>query len=115
MKVKLIEIYGSVSTLNKLIEEPLPAKVSFKLMKLLNQLNNEVKLVEDQRLKLVKQYSKDGTSVADENKEVFVKEFSEFLNEEIDVAWQPITIDTLGENLKLSVTDLSKIQYLFSE
>lgn len=115
MKVKLIEVYSSVSTLNKLMEEPLPAKVSFKLMKLLAQLNNEVKLVEDQRLKLVKQYSIDGSSVAEENKEVFVKEFSEFLNDEIEISWEPMDIEVLGDKLTMSVADLSKIQYLFKE
>jgi uncharacterized protein with von Willebrand factor type A (vWA) domain len=115
MKVKLIEVYSSVATLNKLIEEPLPARVSFKLMKLLNQLNAEVKLVEDQRLKLVKQYSEDGSTVSDTNKDSFIQEFTEFLNDDIDLAWEPIEIDALGENIKLSVTDLSKMQYLFSE
>jgi hypothetical protein len=115
MKVRLIDIYSSVSVLNKLIEEPLPTKISFKLMKLLNVLNAEVKLVEDQRLKLVKQYASDGTVVSEENKELFLKEFSEFLNEEIDVSWEPIEVDTLGDNMKLSVADLAKIQYLFKD
>jgi hypothetical protein len=115
MKVRLIDVYSSVSVLNKLIEEPLPTKLSFKLMKLLNALNAEVKLVEDQRLKLIKQYSVDGNTVSEENKEAFVKEFSEFLNEEIDMQWEQIEVDNLGDNLKLSVTDLAKIQYLFKE
>ena len=84
-------------------------------MKLLNALNAEVKLVEDQRLKLIKQYSVDGNTVSEENKEAFVKEFSEFLNEEIDMQWEQIEVDNLGDNLKLSVTDLAKIQYLFKE
>jgi len=114
MKVRLIDIYGSVSVLNKLVEEPLPTKISFKLMKLLNTLNSEVKLVEEQRLKLVKQYSEDGNTVSDQNKEVFVKEFSEFLNDEIEVTWEPIEVDSLGDNIKLSVSDLSKINYLFN-
>jgi hypothetical protein len=115
MKVKLVDIYSSVATLNKVIEEPLPTKISFKLMKLLNQLNAEVKLIEDQRLKLVKQYSGDGMSVSDENKELFIKEFSDFLNEEVDLNWETISVESLGDNLKLSVTDLAKVQYLFSE
>ena len=83
-------------------------------MKLLNTLNSEVKLVEEQRLKLVKQYSEDGNTVSDQNKEVFVKEFSEFLNDEIEVTWEPIEVDSLGDNIKLSVSDLSKINYLFN-
>lgn len=115
MKVRLIDIYGSVSVLNKLVEEPLPTKISFKLMKLLNALNAEVKLVEDQRLKLVKQYSEDGSSVSEQNKEAFIKEFSEFLNDDVEVVWEPIEVDNLGDSIKLSVTDLAKIQYLFKE
>ena len=115
MKVRLIDIYSSVSVLNKLIEEPLPTKVSFKLMKLLNVLNAEVKLVEDQRLKLVKQYSTDGNTVSEDNKDAFLKEFSEFLNEEVDVMWEPVEVDTLGDSIKLSVIDLAKIQYLFKD
>ena len=114
MKVRLIDIYSSVTVLNKLVEEPLPTKISFKLMKLLNTLNSEVKLVEEQRLKLVKQYSEDGNMVSEQNKEVFVKEFSEFLNDEIEVVWEPIEVETLGDNIKISVADLSKIQYLFN-
>ncbi len=115
MKVRLIDIYNSVSVLNKLVEEPLPTKTSFKLMKLLNILNAEVKLVEDQRVKLIKQYSMDGTTVSEQNKENFIKEFTDFLNDEVEVQWEPVEIDNLGDNLKLSVADLSKIQYLFKE
>jgi hypothetical protein len=114
MKVKLVDIYGSVATLNKLIDEPLPAKISFKLMKLLNQLNQEVKLVEDQRIKLIKKFSGEGDSVTEENKEQFIKEFSEILEETTDISWEPVSIESLGE-LKMSVVELSKIQYLFTE
>jgi len=115
MKVRLIDVYNSVSVLNKLVEEPLPTKVSFRLMKLLNALNSEVKLIEEQRLKLIKQYSTDGNTVSDQNKEAFIKEFSEFLNEEMEVQWDAIDINELGENLKLSVVDLAKVQYLFKD
>jgi hypothetical protein len=115
MKVKLIDVYASVPVLNKLIDEPLPTKISYKFMKLLNVLNGEVKLVEDQRLKLVKQYSEDGSIVSDEKKEQFLKEFSTFLDVEIEVDWEPLNIDTLGDNLKLSVVDLAKLHYLFKE
>jgi hypothetical protein len=115
MKVKLIDVYSSVGVLNKLIEEPLPTKISYKMMKLLGVLNGEVKLVEDQRLKLVKQYSEDGVSVTDDKKEQFLKEFSSFLDVEVDVDWEPISVESFGENLKLSVVDLAKIHYLLKE
>lgn len=115
MKVKLIDIYSSVGSLNKLIDEPLPAKISFKLMKLLNQLNQEVKLIEDQRTKLIKKFAgEEGTTVKDENKEQFIKELTEILEEFVDISWEPVSIDALGD-IKMSVAELSKVQYLFVE
>jgi hypothetical protein len=114
MKVKLIDIYSSVSSLNKLMEQPLSAKISFKLMKLLNAINDEVKLIEEQRMKLVKKYAEDGITVSDSKRDEFLKEFSEFLNEEVDMAWEPISIETLGD-LQLSVAELTRVQYLFTE
>jgi hypothetical protein len=115
MKVKLIDIYSSVGSLNKLIDEPLPAKISFKLMKLLNQLNQEVKLIEDQRTKLIKKFAgEEGNTVKDENKDQFIKELTEILEESVDISWEPVSIDALGD-IKMSVLELSKVQYLFVE
>lgn len=114
MKVKLIDIYSSVNSLSKLMEQPLPAKVSFKLMKLLNAVNEEVKLIEEQRMKLVKKYASDGNTVGDDKREEFLKEFSDFLNDEVEMSWEPISIDSLGD-LQLSVAELTRIQFLFSE
>ena len=111
MKVRLIDVYNSVSVLNKLVEEPLPTKVSFRLMKLLNALNSEVKLIEEQRLKLIKQYSTDGNTVSDQNKEAFIKEFSEFLNEEMEVQWDAIDInecDTI-DKFDLCMIEVTKL------
>jgi len=118
MKVKLGEIYNSVSVLSKLLDTEIPVSVSFKMMKLVNTLNSELKTVEEQRIKLVKKYSKESESesiVQDDSKEEFLKEFSVLLAEEVDVQWTPISLETMGDSVKLSVNDLTKVQYLFAQ
>lgn len=116
MKVRLSDVYVSVPVLNKVLDLELPINVSYKVMKLVNSLNTELKNIEEQRVKLVKKYSgSDQNNVSEENKQEFLKEFSALLEEEIDVSWDKISVSSLGTNMKLSVNDLGKISYLFSE
>jgi len=116
MKVKLSDVYVSVPVLTKLLDLELPINVSYKVMKLVNNLNTELKNIEEQRVKLVKKYSNnEQNTVTEEKKQEFLNEFSVLLNEEIEVDWNPVPTETLGNDLKLSVNDLGKIAYLFSE
>jgi putative IMPACT (imprinted ancient) family translation regulator len=115
MKVKLVEVYNSVSVMNKILDAELPASVAFKLTKLLKSLNDEI---EDQRVKLVsKQGQKDengSVSVSEANKEEFMKEFGELLSTEIEIQWEPVSVEKF-DGLNLSANDLLKVGFLFSE
>jgi hypothetical protein len=117
MKVSLFEIYSSVGVLNKLVDLALPAKSSYKFVKIMKKFNDELKMLEDERQKLINKYGeeKDGVvSVLEKHKEDFLKEFSELLETQIDVDWDPISIDSLG-NVELSVSEITKIQFLFRD
>lgn len=116
MKVKLSEVYVSVPVLSKALDLELPINVSYKVMKLVNSLNTELKNIEEQRVKLVKKYSdSDQNNVLEDKKQEFLKEFSLLLEEEIEVSWEKLPISSFGNDMKLSVNDLSKVSYLFSE
>ena len=116
MKVKLGDVYVSVNVLNKILDTELPVTVSYKMMKLVNKLNDELKTIENQRVKLVKKYStEEQGTVSEDNKNKFLQEFSVLLETEIDLDWEKIPLKTLDNNLKLSVNDLTKVQYIFSE
>ena len=116
MKVKLSEVYVSVPVLSKVLDLELPINISYKVMKLVNSLNTELKNIEEQRVKLVKKHSgSDQTNVAEEKKQEFLKEFAVLLEEEIEVSWEKMPISSLGNDMKLSVNDLGKVSYLFSE
>lgn len=118
MKVKLFEIYSSVPVMNKILEATLPATVSFQLTKLLKTLNEEIKIIEEQRVKLVTKYGENGeneaVTVSDSKKEEFLKEFSELLESEIELNWQPLSISNF-DGLNLSVNDMLKVQFLFTD
>ena len=118
MKVKLVDIYNSVPVMNKILETPLPASISFQLSKLLKTLNDEMKSIEEQRVKLVEKYgsSKDSgeTVVSEDKKEGFLQEFSELLNTDIEVTWHPLSASKF-DALQLSVNEMSRVQFLFSE
>ena len=118
MKVKLSEVYNSIETLNKLMQIELPITVSFKLIKLLKKLNDEVAVIEQSRVKLVKKYSPDGKdenlTVPEDKREEFFKEFSELLTTEVTVDFEPISVNSLP-NINMSVTELGKIDYIFKD
>jgi len=118
MKVKLFEIYSSVPVMNKVLETELPANIAFQLTKLLKTLNEEVKVIEDQRVKLVSKYGEKGenetVSVSEEKKQEFLKEFSELLETEIELNWTPISVEKVS-SLNLSTNDMLKIQFLFAD
>lgn len=118
MKVKLVEVYNSVSVMNKILDAELPAPIAFKLTKLFKSINEEIKSVEDQRVKMVSKYGeKDengSVSVSESNKESFIKEFSDLLATEIEVQWEPISIEKF-DSLNLSTNDLLKVSFLFAE
>jgi lipoate-protein ligase A len=118
VKVKLVDIYNSVPVMNKILETPLPASVSFQLSKLLKTLNDEMKSIEEQRIKLVEKYGNKSetqeTVVSEENKEKFLQEFSDLLNTEVEVTWHPLSSSKF-DALQLSVNEMSRVQFLFSE
>ena len=117
MKVSLFEIYSSVTVLNKLVDLALPAKSSYKFVKIMKKFNEELKILEDERQKLINKYGqeKEGTvTVQEQNKEAFLKEFGELMETQIDVDWDPISIDALG-SVELSVAEITKIQFLFRD
>jgi len=118
MKVNLGEIYVSTSVMSKLIDAPLPAKISFRLARLMKEMNEYLKHLDEERTKLIKKYGKengDGNiTVSEDNKEQFVNEFNDLLAEEIEINWEKMNPEDLG-NTPLSVGEISKIAFLFDQ
>lgn len=118
MQVKLSQIYNSIEALNRLSEMALPVSISYKLVKLIKQLSNEVDSLEKLREKLIKKHGKpDETgniTVSDENKQEFLNEFTTLLNTKITLDFEPISLDSI-KDLTMSVSDMGRLDFIFKD
>lgn len=82
-----------------------PSKLTYAIAKNLKKLEEEVKLIENQRVKLAESYAekdengnaviKDGNFCLGENREAFSKEVHDFLQTEIEISLHKCTFDSL--------------------
>jgi len=114
MKIKIGLVIASQASLNKLLSLELPIKIAFRLNRLLKELQDPIKLAEDQRLVLVKKYgSEDEESgqvrVTEANMAEFVKQVTELHEEEIEISFKPIDVEDLGD-AKLSAFEVNALE-----
>jgi hypothetical protein len=119
MIFKLAELYALTRSLPKLTQKELPIKTSFKLLKFLKRSSEEIEIAEKTRIKLVEKYAKerkDGEEmkVADENREKFQEEFSSLIEEEVNIDFELISIEELG-NISVSAMDLVPLEKIIKE
>ena len=115
MKLTNGEIFDAREPLQKLLEQKFPVKVSYGLAKLANKLNEQLKIIEEVRLGLIKTYgeaSKDNPkqiNVDPESKnfQKFADELSELFTQEVEVIFDKVkltenvaaTCDKCGHNM----------------
>lgn len=121
--MKLVEIINSEASLKKLLSTDLPVKVAFKIAKLVNKINPDLKIYEEQRFKIIKELGeqtdkeKDIWSVKPENFEKFKEELTKLSEIEVDLSFAPgkplekIKIEDLGD-IKLEPNDLVPLEWL---
>jgi hypothetical protein len=118
MQVKLSEVYNCIEPLNKLSELQLPLTVSYKLVKIVKKISDEIESIEKMRQKLIKKHGKEDESgnitVSEEKKTEFVNEFTTLLNTKIKLDFEPISLQEI-KDLTMSVSDMGRLQFLFKE
>ena len=127
MKLKLGELSTIIGSLNKLIDKEISIKTSYKLSKLTRNLMNEYKLYEDNRVKLINKYAEkdeignvkinkeDNTIIIlDVNRDKFNNEFVELINIDIEIEFEKIRLDDLGD-VMISPRDLLNLDFLFED
>lgn len=105
-----------------LLDEKLPIKQAWKLNKLAKAFEKELQEIEEFRVNLVRKLGvqeegneeAEAISVPADNMEAFVTEFNELLNQEVTIDFDPIDIDSLGEDIKVSSKDLMSLEKIFS-
>jgi len=117
MKLTLGDIRVMKDPMSKLLDNVLPIKVAWKLTKLVKSFDKELSEIEEFRINLIKKLgvdSGDGSiKVPDDKMDGFIAEFHELLETEIDVEFDPIDIELLGDNVSLSTKDLIMMDKVF--
>ena len=102
MKLTNGDIFGAQQSLKQLIEYKLPVLTSYKLVKLVNKLNEQFTIIDDVREGLIKKYGglndKGQMSVKQGTKEwdKFIDEFNELLEQEVELVIEKVKLpDTI--------------------
>ena len=119
MQVKMEKIYNSLDVFRKLMAQDLPLPMSMKFTKLFEGLNTHFNVLETKRLELVKKFGEKQdtgeTVVTDEKRSKFLEKFQDVLDEEIEIDWTLTSVEMMGTKATLSVPELNKISFLFSD
>ena len=119
MKVTIGTFRLAQEALSKLLTTELPVKVAFRLGRLFKIAQENLKEVEDQRVKLVTKYgTKDEESgelqVTEEKLEEFQNDFISLLEEKVEVDYEPVGLDDLGD-IKLTPVEISALEPFLKE
>lgn len=103
MKVKLSDIFNANQSLVKIANAATNIKSAYWISKLLKKIDVEMNAIEKARVKMVEKYGvkndKDGFNVPQEKVADFQKEFSEFLETEVEINIPILKVNLLGETI----------------
>jgi len=119
MNVTLAEIYDMKEPLSRLSKEPIKLRIAFKLNRLIKEVNNNLNMIEEERVKLIQKLGIEDPetgrlSVPDENHKEFQDDYTELMKEKIDLDFEPINVEYF-ENIKLTTQDMIRLSVLFEE
>lgn len=109
MNTTINQLLTARDTLSRLAERTLPVKQSYRLAKLIKAVNNEMSVYDGERIKLCEKYgtlNQEQKQYDINDKESFVKESTELLNQEVELDVKPIDIT----ELELSAQDILNIE-----
>ena len=98
MKLKNKDIWIAQEPLKTLMEQKLPIRVSYDIIRLVSKLSEQFKVIEETRQGLIKKYGKSdekgqmSVEQGSESWEKFVSEFNELMSLEVEVVFDKIKL-----------------------
>ena len=118
MKLTLGELLNGKPALEKLVNLEISIKAAYKLSRIIRKLNEELQNFEEQRQKLVNQYGEPQENgnviVTQENMEAFAKELNDLASLEIELDFEPVSLEELGD-VKMKAAELMLIEKFVTE
>lgn len=119
MQVSLGQLKASEASIGELSKTVLPIKEAYRLGKFIKKIAGELAEFEAERIKLIQKHGVEdpetkNTKVSDENMEVFIKDFRELTEIDVDLEWDKLNLsgDVLGQEVKLSTQDVLNLEWL---
>lgn len=113
VKLSLAQIYNSKASIEKFANQKLPVKLSFKLLKTRNVINEEFNNIEEQRIALVRQYDPAGEQVPVETRDAFIKEWIDFTSTTTEIDIEKLDIDEIPGQIEISANELVLMSFIF--
>jgi hypothetical protein len=117
MKIKLGEIAAAVPAMNNLAQMKWPIKISYRIGKIVRQLNAEMEHYGQSREELIRKYgveTGERVEVTPENTKVFIDELKQLNEVEVELPIFSIKLSELGE-VDLAPIDLVNAWFVFSD
>lgn len=112
MNVTIATLINTTSVFSKITNKELSPVVSFRLVKLIKEINVELEIFEKEKEKLLKKYGKknddDSYTILDENKDSWNKDITELLSLNVDITAEKVNL--ANEDIKISPADMMKIE-----
>ena len=110
MKIALGNIITAMPILNKLGGQSLPVKESYKLAKLIRNVNIEAEIYDRERIKLCERYGKiyqEENRYEISDKEKFDKAYSELISQEVELNFEPFVVP---DTVRLTAAEIMAVE-----
>ena len=118
MNITLRQVRNGQQVLTKVLTNPMDFKVAYRLRKIVQTLEAELKHIEQARIDLVKKYGveddKKNTTVSPDKMDQFQKESDELLGMTVQATIDPIPVSCM-DGLKLSPIEVCQLEPFLEE
>lgn len=122
------EMQSKVQVLSNISNKQLPVKVSYAIAKNINAINKELKIFEDEKMKIIKEYAvKDehgNPKIKENNTYEFIEgkedecneKYNELLDIEVDLKLRQINVnDLFNSNVNFTPGELMELDFMIGE
>tara|TARA_R100000152_G_C6752083_1_gene175764 strand:+ start:566 stop:943 length:378 start_codon:yes stop_codon:yes gene_type:complete len=119
MKIKLENLYMAYPIFNRLLMERLPVKTAVKVRNLIISLSDtyeEIQKIQDSVIHVYANKDASGVYEMPENKETdYLDDMRSRLQKEVDVEWEKISVEDLGDYATITPKELESLSFLFND
>lgn len=119
MKVKLTTLFDAHPAIELLAKQFFAVSEIGKVRDLIDDINGHYAQIAKKQEELLAFYGKQTEEgefeMEDEKKSFYEMELLQFLEKEVDLRWEPMPIENLGEKVRMPIQGYNLLQFLFTE